>query len=345
MHNLLVSLIIRPRVLGCAAALVLPLGGCGGGQHTHTATTARAGAGQAPTIRFTGGSLPGTVYVGVGPASNSLDAYRLSGPLPNAKRLTYSPHLFGINGRTYLGINGHSTVANGISGLTANRRNVLIWRVCCDNLNFMELLNPARHGGLPGTVVAIGAATAIALAPDGHLAEVVPDYRGCRCDALLVRPSLFGRDRVVYRVPHPRGITAADWSASNRLAILVGTPKASGEATYSAEIVLGPGTPAQRTIEAEGPVDSFDGIWWGPRGELSYLLFSSFRAVVRFPTGQTRSFVLPDTTPTCWLPNDTIFTLGNKETLGTLNPHSGAITTIGHYPSSIGDIFVLDCPH
>ena len=74
------------RLIGCAVALVLALGGCGSAQVTHT-TTAH-GAGQGPTMRFTGGIVPGTVYLAVGPDEVSLDVYRLSGRLANTKRLT-----------------------------------------------------------------------------------------------------------------------------------------------------------------------------------------------------------------------------------------------------------------
>ncbi len=74
------------RLIGCAVALGLALAGCGSTQST-TTTTPR-GAGQGPTVRFTGGSIPGTVYVGVGPDELSLDAYRLSGPLSESERLS-----------------------------------------------------------------------------------------------------------------------------------------------------------------------------------------------------------------------------------------------------------------
>lgn len=340
------SAITCPRLLGCAVALVLALGGCGGGHHSAGTAPGTTGAGQAPTYRFTGGNVPGTVYLGIGPASNSLDAYRLSGPLSKAERLTYSPWRFGINGRTALeGING--LVANGIYGLTANRRDVLITRVCCDHLGFIELLDLRRHGGLPGTVVGPLDPTGVdSIAPDGRFAHSVTDYRGCRCDVLLVRPSLFGRDRVVYRVPHPRRITGVSWGASNRLAILVGRPAELDTSTRDPEIVLDPGTSMQHTIQAAGPIDTVDGIWWGPRDEISYQINDSARVVVRQPTGQTRSLLVKDAAVSCWLPNDTLFTISdNKNDLGTLNPRTGAVTTIGHYPlDNVGAIFVLACP-
>ncbi len=85
--------------LGCAVALVLVLAGCGSTQRTQTTTTtSNAGAGQGPTVRFTGGYLPGTVYMGAGPDELSLDAYRLSGSLSKTERLTYSPVGLGIQG-------------------------------------------------------------------------------------------------------------------------------------------------------------------------------------------------------------------------------------------------------
>jgi hypothetical protein len=315
---------VRRWFIGCAAALVLVLGGCGGGHHPTTATTAKPGAGQGPTASFRGGSVPGTVYLGLGPDLVSLDAYRLSGPLSKAKRLTYSP------------------VGLGIQGLVANQRDVLIQRICCDNLNFIELLNLARRGGLPGTVVGTG--NVLAIAPDGRFAYVVPDYRGCGCDALLVRPSLLGPDRLVYREAHPGTILAGAWSPSNRLAILVGN---NGLTVTNAEIVFDPGTSAQRTIQPGGTINVESGLWWGPRGELSYDLSGSTpRVVIRLPSGETRSFLLnASEVPTCWLPNDTIFTYyGSKGALGTMDPRSGAVTTIGHFSNSMW-IFVFDCAH
>jgi hypothetical protein len=67
--------------------------------------------------------------------------------------------------------------------------------------------------------------------------------------------------------------------------------------------------------------------------------------VIRSASGQNRSFLTNYWHPTCWLPDDTIFAANLlKSTLGTLNPATGAITTIGHFPSSAA-LFVLDCPH
>ena len=147
--------------LGCAVALVLVLGGCGGTQRTQTTTTTTArGAGQGPTLHFSGGSVPGVVYVAGGPDELSLDAYRLSGPLSKARRLTYSP------------------VGLGIDGLGANERDVAVQRICCGGLMFVEQLNLARHGGLPGTV--LGSGGGAGLAPEGQFAHIVPDYPGCR---------------------------------------------------------------------------------------------------------------------------------------------------------------------
>ena len=149
------------RLIGYAVALVLVLAGCGATGRTQTTTTtsnAGAGAGQGPTVHFTGGSVPGTVYLGVGPDELSLDAYRLSGPLSEAKRLTYSP------------------VGLGIQGLGANQHDVVIQRICCGGLMFMEQLNLTRRGGLPGTVLGSGGAAGIA--PDGQFAHVVQNYPG-----------------------------------------------------------------------------------------------------------------------------------------------------------------------
>jgi hypothetical protein len=61
------------------------------------------------------------------------------------------------------------------------------------------------------------------------------------------------------------------------------------------------------------------------------------------PGGQSRSFLLGNWNATCWLPNDKIFTVSFLNgALGTLDPHTGAITTLGHFGHS--DLFVLDCP-
>jgi hypothetical protein len=69
------------------------------------------------------------------------------------------------------------------------------------------------------------------------------------------------------------------------------------------------------------------------------------RVVIRSASGQNRSFLTNYWHPTCWLPDDTIFATNLlKSTLGTLNPATGAITTIGQFPSSAA-LFVLDCPH
>lgn len=311
------------RLIGCAAALVLALAGCGSSQAPRSTTTTAGGAGRGPTVHFTGGSLPGTVYVGVGPDDVSLDAYRLSGPLSKSERLTYSP------------------VGLGINGLGASQRYVVIQRICCGGLMFLEQLNLGRRGGLPGTVLGSGGGAAIA--PDGQFAHIVPNYPGCNCDALLVRPSLLGADRVVYRDPHPGTILGDVWSVDNRLAAMIATTGKEG-AFNNTEIVLYPGTSRQQTIQPGAMLDIQSGIWWGPRGELSYEIFGP-RVVIRSAAGQTKSFLLGNWHATCWFPNDTIFTVNElKSTFGSLNPNTGAITTIGRFPGNVS-LFVLDCPH
>lgn len=313
------------RLIGYAVALALVLGGCGSSApRTQTTTsTTTAGAGQGPTVHLTGGTVPGVVYLGVGPDELSLDAYRLSGPLSKAQRLTYSP------------------VGLGVQGLGASERYVVIQRICCGGLMFMEQLNLARHGGLPGTVVGSGGAAAIA--PDGQFAHVVQNYPGCGCDVLMVRPTLLGSDRIVYRDRHPGTILADTWSVSNRLAAMVATTGKSGLFTNT-EIVLYPGTSQQQTIKPPAMLDVDSGIWWGPSGQLSYEIEGP-RVVIRSASGQSQSFLLGNWHATCWLHNDTIFTVNEIDsTFGTLNPNTGTITAIGHFPSS-ADLYVLDCPH
>jgi hypothetical protein len=313
------------RLLGCAVALALAAGGCGSGAATKTTqTTTTRGAGQGPTVRFTGGYLPGTVYMGAGPDDVSLDAYRLSGSLLKTERLTYSP----------LGL--------GIQGLGANQHDVVISRICCGGLMFMEQLNLDRRGGLPGVVLGRGGAEAIA--PDGQFAYIIQNYPGCRCDALFVRPSLRGTSRMIYREAHPGKLLSIVWSAGNRLAAMVGTYKADGS-LVSNRIVLYPGTVQQQIINPGAMLDVPSGLWWGPHGELSYEVFGP-RLVVRDASGQTRSFLLGDWHATCWLSNDTIFAVNlSKDRLGMLNPAAGStVKTIGGFPNSAA-LYVLDCPH
>ena len=74
-------------LLGCLVAVALALGGCGGGATTTTTRSAPGpGRGEPPTVGFKGGSLPGTVYLGAGPDIQSLDLYRLGGPLSQTTR-------------------------------------------------------------------------------------------------------------------------------------------------------------------------------------------------------------------------------------------------------------------
>ncbi len=240
--------------------------------------------------------------------------------MPGARRITYSP----------LGL--------GLEGLAANRRDVVVDRLCCGGLEFIEKLNPSLRGGLPGTVLGNGSDPA--LSPAGRLARVVSDYQGCGCDALLVRPTLLGRDQVVYREAHPGTIVSTAWSPDNRLAVLVGTISASG-ALNRAEILIDPGTPRVRRIDPGGSVVLESGIWFGPRGELSYQLTG--RVVIQPAAGQPRSFLLNTWNATCWLPNDTIFAVSFlNDAVGTLDPRTGAITPLGRFGQS--DLFVLDCP-
>jgi hypothetical protein len=260
------------------------------------------------------------VYVGAGPDDLSLDAYRLSGSLANAQRLTYSP------------------VGLGLDGLAANRASVVVNRTCCGGMDFIEKLNLSRRGGLPGTV--LGPGTDPAVSPAGRLARVVSGYQGCRCDAVLVRPGLLGPDQVAFREPHPGTVVSDVWSPSGQLALLVGTMSATGTLNQP-QILIDPGTPRERRIDPGSSIVLGSGIWFGPHDELSYQV--NGRVVIQPPSGGPRSFLLNTWNATCWLPNGTIFTVSFlNNALGTLNPSTGAIRTVGHFGHS--DLFVLDCP-
>jgi hypothetical protein len=312
-----------PALLGCFVAVALALGGCGGGT-AHRRTTAGPGRGQAPTVTFTGGALPGTVYVGAGPDELSLDVYRLSGSLSRARRITFSP----------LGL--------GIQSLAANRSEAVIERTCCGLLHFVDKLDFARRGGLPGTM--IGAGTNPALAADGRLARVVPGYQGCSCDALVVRPSLLGRDRLQYTIAHPGTIAAVAWSPTGQLGVVIGTMLSSGAIGRPA-ILLDPGTSRQRRIDPGPKWQLTSGFWFGPGGQLSWQLQSN-AVEIRSPAGQVTSVpVLGSWQVTCWLPNGTLFAISplNHNAIGTLDPRTGTVTTVGRATPSAA-VFTLDCP-
>ena len=119
----------------------------------------------------------------------------------------------------------------------------------------MEQLNLDRRGGLPGAVLGNGDAAGVS--PDGQFAYVIQNYPGCKCDALLVRPSLLGTGRIIYREPHPGMILAAVWSTGSRLAAMIATYKADGTLSNN-EIVLYPGTAQQQIIN---PGDAGRGKW------------------------------------------------------------------------------------
>lgn len=90
------------------------------------------------------------MYVGAGPDELSLDVYRVSGSLGQARRITFSP----------LGL--------GIQNLAGSRSEAVIERICCGLLHFVDRLNFARHGGLPGTMIGAGMDPAIVPPYTGH---------------------------------------------------------------------------------------------------------------------------------------------------------------------------------
>jgi hypothetical protein len=306
-------------LFGITLGLVLALGGCGGAHHGRPALT--PGAGQPPDVHFTGGSIPGVVYVGAGPDVSSLDAYRLSGPLSQAYRLTYSP------------------MEIGLQGLTADSHAVVVDRLCCAGLEFVEQLNLALPGGLPGTV--LGPGTDPALAPDGRFVHAVSDYQGCGCDALLLRPSLQGPDHVIYRLRHPGTIADAEWSPQGRLAIVVGTQLSNGAIDHPV-IVLDPASAHPQRIDPGPTWVLVMGFSFGPHGELSYELRG--RVVIRPAAGRPRTFLLNDWDAGCWLENGKIFVFDSlASTLGMLDPTTGAITPIGRY-GHLNFVFAFACP-
>lgn len=312
-----------PALIGCVVAVALAVGGCGGGT-AHRQTTTGPGRGQPPTVTFTGGSLPGTVYVGAGPDVLSLDVYRVSGSLAQARRITFSP--FGL----------------GIQNLAANRSEAVIERICCGLLHFVDELNFARRSGLPGTM--IGAGLNPAIAPDGRFARVVPGYQGCACDALLVRPSLLGADHLQYTIRHPGTIAAVAASPTGQLGVAIGTRRSNGTLAHPA-ILLDPGSPNQHRIDPGPKWLLTSGFWFGPDGQLSWQLESG-TVVIRSSTGQLRSVpVLGSWQASCWLPNGTLlaFSPANHDAIGTLDPRTGTVTTVGRANASAA-VFTFDCP-
>lgn len=313
---------LRPLALLACLPVALALGGCGGGTaRRHTTAGAAPARGQVPTVTFAGGSLPGTVYVGAGPDELSLDVYRLSGPLAQARRITYSP----------LGL--------GIQGLAANRSEAVIERVCCGELHFVDALDFARRGGLPGTM--IGAGMNPAVAADGRIARVVPGYRGCACDALVVRSSLSGPDRLQYTIAHPGTIPAVAWSPTGRLAVVTAV---GGDFAHPA-ILLDPGTPHQQRIDPGPKWMLTSGFWFGPDGQLSWQLQGG-AVVIRSAGNQTQTVpVLGSWQVTCWLQDGRLLAFSplGHDAIGTLDPQTGVVTTVGHANASAA-VFTFDCP-
>jgi hypothetical protein len=312
-----------PALIGCVFAVALAVGGCGGGT-AHRQTATGPSRGQPPTVTFTGGRLPSTVYVGAGPDELSLDVYRVSGSLGQARRITFSP----------LGL--------GIQSLAADRSEAVIERICCGLLHFVDTLNFARRGGLPGTM--IGAGMDPAIAPDGRFARVVPGYQGCNCDALLVRSSLLGADHLQYTITHPGTIAAVAASPTGQLGVAIGTRRSDGALAHPA-ILLDPGTSNQRRIDPGPKWLLPSGFWFGPDGQLSWQLESG-ALVIRSPTGRLSSVpVLGSWQVSCWFPNGTLLALSpaNHDAIGTLDPRTGTVTTVGRANASAA-VFTFDCP-
>lgn len=299
---------------------MLALGACGGGGRAHPRTTSSAGAGQGPTVHFKGGRLPGTVYLGAGPDPYSIDAYRVSGPLTEAQRITYSP------------------VGLGLQGLAANQTEVVLDRQCCGGLEFLEQADLSLRGGLPGKFVADG--TDPLVSADGRFGYVVPNYENCGCDALLARPSLFGRTSVVYSDPHPGTIAWTAISPTGVIGLIVGQQAKDGVPNHL-QILLDPGGPKQQRIEPSGSLTLTSGLWFGPRGEMSYQVTGG--VVITSAKGTSRTLLLGNWNASCWLANDQILTVSFfGEKLGMLNPQTGTITPVGTFPADT-TLFVLDC--
>lgn len=311
------------RLVGCALALLLALalGACGGTRKAPPPATSSAGSGQGPTIHFGGGNLPGTVYFGAGPDLYSIDAYRVDGPLTKAQRITYSP------------------VGLGLQGLAGNSSEVVLDRQCCGGLEFLERADLTRRGGLPGKFVADG--TDPAVSSDGRFGYVVSNYENCGCDALLARPNLFGATSVIYKDPHPGTIAWTAISPTGELGIIVGKTQ-KDNVPSDLQILLDPGGTKQRRIQPDGPLTLTGGLWFGPRGELSFQVNGHVEIVSS--SGKTQSVVLSSWQPQCWLPDDEILALsyaGGK--VGLLNPRTGGtIKTIGSFSTNT-NLFVLDC--
>jgi hypothetical protein len=270
--------------------------GCSSGNEEEQPRTEPKGP---PSVRFSGESLPGTVYLVAGQDELNADVYRVQGELSEARRLTW-------NGR--------------VSALTAQGSDVVVADARGSGSDRVELLNLGAPDALPGRVIDPRGQLP-GLSFRGRLTWTVPLYgpEGQDAGTRVYVSDAQGRGRrVAYESPRD---LSAGWGPGDRLAVLRGE---------GPELLLDPGTSTQRELDPGLP--STLNFETAPDGTL-WTLGRGAVAIVS-PGGRSRRLRTP-WLPLSWSPDGQSILTTRGGRLGLISPADGSVTEIGRVENGV----------
>lgn len=279
--------VLRRRAAWIGIAIAALVGGCDSGEEQAQPPREPAG------VRFSGESLPGTLYLVAGPDELNADVYRVKGALSDARRLTW-------NGR--------------VSAISASRGEVVVADARGSGSDRVEFLNLGARDALPGRLID-PRGQAPDLSPSGRLTWSVPRYgpQGGNAGTRVYVSDAGGAGRRI-AFESPRDLFAG-WGPGERLAVLIG---------QGPELLLDPGTPSRRELDPGLPrtlnfETARDGAVWAlGRGAV---------AIVP-PGGRARRLRTP-WLPLSWAPDGRSILAVRGRQLGLLSPADGSAREVG----------------
>jgi hypothetical protein len=273
------------------AAVAVALIGCGGdGDKTP----------EKPGLRFSGGEIPGTLYLLAGESELNADLYRARGALGRAQRLTEGGRISWVT-------------AQPGAVVTANARGSGNDRV--------ETLDLSSTPARPGRVLD-PAGQAPALSPSRRVAYSVVNYRdgGETTGSTVFLVGLDGgARRPRYRA---RADLTPEWLPGDRLAVL---SQPDLERPDRARLVLDAGGPRQRTVDPGVPRAT---VLLAANGGTMLVGAGVGRAAIVTPDGAKR-FITTDWSPRCWAPDGRALLAVRGARLGLLAAGDGRVRDLG----------------
>lgn len=266
------------------------------------------GEGDSPAVAFEGGEFEGTVYLSAGQDGLNADLYRARGSFEGVERLTRE-------GR--------------ISTLSANADTVVVANARGSGSDRVEVADLGAEEALPGRVID-PAGQDPQLSEGGKLLYLVPQYTdggGNAGEKYFVTTAEPGAPkRLALRA---RSSDSVGWAPGEVLGVL---------ARGGGKLVVGPGTPAERSIDS-GFADDADGFSTSSRGDVQFYGPDGKFAIVA-PDGARRVIDSPWEQVGGWSPDGESLLVKRENRIGVMSAKDGSVSEIARV--SNGKVFFAE---